>query len=69
MLDPRLQTALILQEILEQHIFATEAKNRLHYTSELDNAFSNMLLQTTLRHLVYIQKFLNPLLETSYPPP
>ncbi len=58
MSDPRLQATLILEEILLQKVFAQEAKSRINSAEETDTAFINMLVQTALRHLVYIKKVL-----------
>lgn len=67
MRDPRLQTALILQEIIEQHLFSKEAKNSYGTYCDTDLAFINMLLQTTLRHLVYIKKILKNFIKKKLP--
>ena len=57
MSDPRLTAALILQQILEKKVFASEAKACFE-PSEQDNAFVNMLVLTSLRRLVFIKKIL-----------
>ena len=67
MSDPRLQAMIMLQEILEQKIFAAEAKGRLDSAAETDAAFVNMLLQTAFRHLVYIKKILKGLVKKKLP--
>ncbi len=67
MSDPRLQAVTVLQEILEQKIFAAEAKNRLDSAGETEAAFFNMLLQTSFRHLVYIKKILKGLIKKKLP--
>lgn len=65
--DPRLQAALILQEVLEQQVFTKDAKQRFPVDSEIDSAFVNMLLQTTLRHLVYAKKILKNFIKKKLP--
>lgn len=67
MSDIRLQTALILQEILENKVFASEVKTKLDSQNSSALAFSNMLLQTSLRHLVYIKKSLNLFIKKKIP--
>ena len=53
MSDTRLNAVLILQEILEKKAFYSDARQRFKI-SEQDNAFVNMLILSSLRHLVYI---------------
>ena len=65
--DPRLQAALILQEVLEQQVFTKDAKQRFPVDSEMDSAFVNMLLQTTLRDLVYAKKILKNFVKKKLP--
>ena len=67
MSEPRLEAALILQKILEQKIFAAEAKNHLDSSEEIDLAFINMLVQTSLRHLVYIKQVLKNFIKKKLP--
>lgn len=67
MADPRLQTALILQDILENKTIASEAKQHIDSVAEKDLAFSNMLLQTSLRNLVYIKKVLKNFIKKKLP--
>ncbi len=67
MSEPRLEAALILQKILEQKIFAAEAKSHLDSSEETDLAFVNMLIQTSLRHLVYIKQVLKTFIKKKLP--
>ena len=67
MSDPRLQAALILQEILEQKVFAAEAKSHLDSQAANDLPFINMLVQTSLRHLVYIKQVLKNFIKKKLP--
>ncbi len=67
MSDIRLQTAFMLQEILENKIFASEVKTKIDSYNSSSLAFSNMLLQTCLRHLVYIKKTLNLFIKKKIP--
>ncbi|MBE6444502.1 MAG: methyltransferase domain-containing protein [Alphaproteobacteria bacterium] len=67
MIDPRLQTALILQDILENKIIASEAKQHFDPVANNDLSFSNMLLQTSLRNLVPIKKLLKTYIKKKLP--
>ena len=67
MSDPRLTAALILQQILEKKVFASEAKACFE-PSEQDNAFVNMLVLTSLRRLVFIKKILKRFVQKKLPP-
>lgn len=67
MTDPRLQTALILQNILENKIIASEAKQHVNPVADNDLAFSNMLLQTSLRNLVPIKNTLRTFIKKKLP--
>lgn len=48
----------MLQEILEKRIFFSEVKTAFDSADEQSNAFVNMLVLTSLRHLVYLRKIL-----------
>lgn len=67
MSDARTQAVLMLQEILEQRLFLSEAKNRLDSQAEVDNAFINMLLLTALRRLVYLRRILKKFVKKKLP--
>ena len=67
MSDIRLQATIMLQEILEKRTFAQDVKTHLDSTLETDTAFANMLLQTSLRHLVYIKKILKNFIKKKLP--
>lgn len=67
MSDPRLQITFMLQEIIESKVFASEAKAKFDSQNSSSLSFTNMLLQTSLRHLVYIKKILNSLIKKKIP--
>lgn len=67
MSDARTQAVLMLQEILEQRLFLSEAKNRLDSQAEADNAFINMLLLTSLRRLVFLRRILKKFVKKKLP--
>lgn len=48
----------MLQEILEKRIFFSEVKTAFDSSDEQSNAFVNMLVLTSMRHLVYLRKVL-----------
>lgn len=58
MKNSRELTVLLLQTILEEKIFASEAKSKILPPDHPDQAFINMLLQTGLRHFNYIQSII-----------
>lgn len=49
----------ILQKIINENLFFSDAKEQLHLTEHKDIAFINMLVLSTLRHRVFIQKILH----------
>lgn len=67
MSDPRLTAASMLQRILEQKIFLSEAKNALEGHTETDTAFVNMLVLTSLRRLVYLRRVLKQFVRKKLP--
>lgn len=67
MSDPRLQATLILQKVIENQSFIKEARQHFCVDSDTDIAFINMLLQTTLRHLVYEKKILKNFIKKKLP--
>lgn len=68
MTDTRQIAAVMLQNILENKTFFSDAKNRGTETAAADSAFINMLVLTTLRHLVYIKKTLKKFVKKKLPP-
>ncbi len=67
MSDTRLNAVLILQEILEKKAFYSDARQRFKI-SEQDNAFVNMLILSSLRHLVYTKKVIKQFAKKKLPP-
>ena len=54
------QTAVaILQKIINENMFFSEAKEQLQATEHKDIAFINMLVLSTLRHRIFVQKTLH----------
>lgn len=68
MTDPRQTAAEMLQNILENKTFFSDVKNRDTETPATDSAFINMLVLTTLRHLVFIKKTLKKFVKKKLPP-
>lgn len=68
MTDSRLTAAKILQEIIENKTFASDAK--LHFEEEIsnDSAFITMLTQTALRHMLSIKRLLKQFIKKKLPP-
>ena len=54
--EPRHIAVEMLQEILTKKVFFSEVKLSRTDLSSQDSAFINMLVLTTLRHLVFIKK-------------
>lgn len=67
MADSRLTAAQILLDIIENKNFASEAKARFEKQIGTDSAFINMLLQTTLRHMVFIKRILKQFVKKKLP--
>lgn len=67
MSDTRLNAVLILQEILEKRVFCSDARQKFNIP-EQDNAFVNMLILSSLRHLVYIKKIIKQFAKKKLPP-
>lgn len=68
MTDTRRIAAEMLQNILENKTFFSDVKNRDTETAAADSAFINMLVLTTLRHLVFIKKTLKKFVKKKLPP-
>lgn len=68
MTDSRLIVVKILQDIIENKTFASEAKARFEKQIGSDSAFVNMLLQTSLRHMLYIKRILKQFIKRKLPP-
>ncbi|MBE6452420.1 MAG: methyltransferase domain-containing protein [Alphaproteobacteria bacterium] len=60
-------SVFILQDILENKVFASEAKNKHLPKDYQETAFVNMLLQTGLRHLVYIKSVIKNYAQKKFP--
>lgn len=59
MSDPRQTATLMLQKVLTQRAFFSDIKNTDDSLDSKDQAFVNMLVLTSLRHLVFIKKVLH----------
>lgn len=68
MTDSRIAAVKILQDIIENKTFASEAKLRFEKEIGGDSAFVNMLVQTALRHLVGIKRLLKQFVKKKLPP-
>lgn len=66
--EPRRTAVEILKNIIDKKLFFSEAKNAAGLTSSEDSAFLNMLVLTTLRHLVFIKKVLKKFVKKKLPP-
>lgn len=67
MSNSRKIATLMLQEIIENQLFFSEVKSNVEGLESKDIAFVNMLVLTTLRHIVYIRKALSPYVKKSLP--
>lgn len=67
MKNSRELSILLLQTILENKIFASEAKSKIIPHDCPDQAFINMLVQTSLRHLVYIRSIIKTFIRKKLP--
>lgn len=67
MADSRLTAAQILLDIIENKNFASDAKARFEKQIGADSAFVNMLLQTALRHMVFIKRILRQFVKKKLP--
>lgn len=65
--DPRLDAVRILEEILENRTFFNDAKASLDSKDQQGTAFINMLVLTSLRHLVFIRKTLKTFMKKKLP--
>ncbi len=65
--EPRRTALEILKNIIEKKLFFSEAKNAAGISSAEDSAFVNMLVLTTLRHLVFIKKALKKFVKKKLP--
>ena len=68
MTDSRIAAVKILQDIIENKTFASEAKLRFEKEIGGDSAFVNMLVQMALRHLVGIKRLLKQFVKKKLPP-
>lgn len=65
--EPRHIAVEMLQEILEKKVFFSEVKLNYPDLPPQDSAFINMLVLTTLRHLVFIKKTLKKFVKKKLP--
>lgn len=65
--EPRHIAVEMLQEILTKKVFFSEVKLSRTNLSSQDSAFINMLVLTTLRHLVFIKKTLKKFVKKKLP--
>ncbi len=68
MTDSRTVAVRILQDIIENKTFASEAKCRFEKEIGGDSAFVNMLIQTALRRLTGIKRLLKRFVKKKLPP-
>lgn len=67
MKEPRKLATEILKNIIEKKLFFNEAKSIADIPANMDTAFINMLVLTSLRHLVYIKKVLKQFVKKKLP--
>lgn len=67
MTEPRRIAVEMMQKILDEKVFFSDAKLSRQELSPQDSAFVNMLVLTTLRHLVYIKKALKNFVKKKLP--
>ena len=67
MTEPRRIAVELMQKILDEKIFFSDAKNNYPEIAPQDSAFINMLVLTTLRHLVFIKKSLKKFVKKKLP--
>lgn len=68
MTEPRRIAVEIMQKILDEKVFFSDAKLGFPEISPQDSAFMNMLVLITLRHLVFIKKILKKFVKKKLPP-
>lgn len=67
MTEPRRIAVELMQKILDEKIFFSDTKNNYPEIAPQDSAFINMLVLTTLRHLVFIKKSLKKFVKKKLP--
>lgn len=67
MTEPRRIAVEIMQKILDEKVFFSDAKLGMPEIPPQDSAFINMLVLTALRHLVFIKKTLKKFVKKKLP--